>query len=530
MKEQSVSKGFAILSAANIIVKILSFIYIPFLQILLKDEGWGYYSSANAVYVFIYVLANSGLPSAISKLVAEQVAEGNIRDAVRSFKIARSYLLVAGAVLGILLGALATPISYFIWPEAKLALYAIAPALFFTSISSAYRGFFQGFGDMTPTAVSQVLEQIVNTIFTLLFAYLLINKGVIYACAGGTLGTTLSSVVAATYLVIKKKRSKITIYNQLNNQTAERKSYDYLSKKIIEYSIPITLSIGLIYAGNLIDTGNIRSRLLTAGFSSEYASILYGQLIKFNSLLNLPIAIITSLSSAIFPAIAGAVASKNNKLVQNRINYALKICLMVSIPATAGMSILSKPIYDILKFGDSYTLLKYGAVVLILMSVVQIQNSILQSSGKLFQVIPNLFIGIIVKIVSNYFLIAIPRINIYGALIGTALGYLVPIILNQRIIKKSLKIQLKLKRSTFSIIISAIAMSVIVLAVFTGLEVIFGTNSQKYVFNALTLVISVGLGMLTYFVSLIYTGGLTEEDLRIVPARFRKYIMIRKPL
>ena len=526
MKEQSVSKGFAVLSAANIIVKILSFLYIPFLSGILTDPVYGIYMAANTAYVFFYVIANSGLPSAISKLVAEQVAEGNIKDAVRSFKIARSYLLVAGIILAVLFALLSGPISVIIkFPQAKLALIALAPALLLTSVSSAYRGFFQGFGDMMPTAVSQVVEQVVNTIFTLLFAYLLIDKGFDYACAGATLGTTLSVLVSTTYLIITKSRSNIYTSSSINSTV--RKSYNYLSRKIVKYSVPITLSVGLTYAGNLIDTGNIMSRLIAAGIKESVASGMYAQYTKYISLMNLPIAIITSLSAAIFPAVAGAIAAQNHKLLQNRINYALKICLIVSVPSAVGLSLLSKPIYILLHF-QAYELMKYGAYVLIFMSIVQIQNSILQSSGKLFQVIPNLFIGIVVKIVANYILIAIPQINIYGAAIGSALGYMVPIILNHMIIKHSLNIKLKLNRSIFSIVLSAIAMTATVLAVYLGLVALLGTNSTKYIFTLLIVIPTIGLGMLAYFISLIYTGGLSEEDLRFVPARFRKYLLIKK--
>jgi len=530
MREQSVSKGFAILSAANMLVKILSFIYIPFLLGILGDVGYGVYSLANTVYVFVYVLANSGLPVAISKLVSELVAEGNIKDAVRSFKIARSYLIAAGLVLGIILAISAGVISTYIikTPEAKLAILAIAPALFFTSVASAYRGFFQGFGYMTPTAVSQVIEQVINTIATLAFAYLLLSKGLVYAIAGGTLGTTLSTLVSTIYLMIIKARTKIYTNKPADRNVTVKHSYDFLARRIIQYSIPITLSVGLIYAGNLVDAWNIKSRLLVAGFTSDIATGLYGQMTRYISLMNVPIAIITSLSAAVFPAIAAAVATSDHRLIQNRISYAYKVCLMVSIPAAVGLSILSEPIYLFLKFGNGYELMKYGAVILILMSVVQIQNSILQSSGKLFQVIPNLFIGIVIKIISNYVLIAIPQINIYGALIGSGLGYIVPLILNQRLIQKSLKIKIKIRKNIFSTIISTVAMAVCVGIIYFGIQAFLGADSLNYIVIALLLIVSIAAGLLVYIVVLAYTGGLSEEDLRIVPASFRKYIPIRK--
>lgn len=533
--EQSVSKGFAILSAANMLVKILSFIYIPFLLGILGGEGYGIYAATYSVYVFIYVLANSGFPVAISKLVAELKAEGNIKAAIRSFKIARSYLILAGLILGIILALTAGPVSFIInYPKAKLAIIALAPALLFTSLLSAYRGFYQGLGNMTPTAVSQVIEQIINTATTLLFAYLLINKGIEYACAGGTFGTSIAALISAVYLIAVRRKytpdkAEISdLENEVDFRPNKKRTYKYLSKKIVDYSIPVTLSIGLINAGNLVDTWNIKSRLIAAGFTSVYASDLYGQFARYISLMNVPIAIITSLASAIFPAIAGAIASQNHKLVQNRINYALRVCLMISMPAAVGLSVLSEPIYRFIMFGEGYKIMMYGAFVLIFMSVVQIQNSILQSSGKLFQVVPNLFIGILIKIVSNYVLIAIPEINIYGALIGSFLGYIVPIILNQRIIRKSLNVKTHLTKSVFTTMLSALAMALISVLVFKLLQIIFGKNADQYILHSISLLFSIGAGSVTYFLVLALTGGLSEEDLRILPGRLRKFIKIKK--
>ena len=162
MKKQSTSKGFAILSAAGMFVKILSLLYIGSLQRIITKEGYGYYLVAYQIYVFIYVLTNAGIPVAISKIISEFTAVKNYKDAVRSFKIARLLLLCLGIVMTLVLIALAHIITGRRLENSYWAILALSPAILLTSIASAYRGYFQGRANMTPTAISQVIEQVID--------------------------------------------------------------------------------------------------------------------------------------------------------------------------------------------------------------------------------------------------------------------------------------------------------------------------------------------------------------------------------
>ena len=177
MKKQSTTKGFAILSAAGMFVKVLSLLYIGYLQRIITKGGYGYYSAAYQIYVFIYVLTNAGIPVAISKMISEFTAVKNYKDAVKSFKIARLLLLCLGMVMTLLLLLFAKPLTKLMdYEKSYLAVLALAPAILLTSIASAYRGYFQGRGNMTPTAISQVIEQVINIVFTLILAAFFMKK------------------------------------------------------------------------------------------------------------------------------------------------------------------------------------------------------------------------------------------------------------------------------------------------------------------------------------------------------------------
>ncbi|HBC96620.1 MAG TPA: sporulation protein SpoVB, partial [Clostridium sp.] len=155
MKEQSTARGFAILSAGGMLVKVLSIVYIPLLMRIIGDEGYGLYGASYQIYTFVFVLTNSGIPVAISKLISELDAVGDYKDAVKGFRIARAMLMVIGMVMSVLLMVFASPLARAMgYKKIYLSLLSLAPAILFTSVASTYRGYFQGRGNMTPTAVS----------------------------------------------------------------------------------------------------------------------------------------------------------------------------------------------------------------------------------------------------------------------------------------------------------------------------------------------------------------------------------------
>lgn len=526
MKEQSTTKGFVILSMASIVVKILSLLYIPFLRVIIGDEGVGIQGAAMQMYLFVYVITNAGVPVAISKLISELTAVKNYKDAVKSFKIARLLLLLLGTIMSIIMMLFAYPLSKFMgFNKSYLAVLALSPAILFTSISSAYRGYFQGRGNMTYTAISQVLEQIFNTIFALTFAYLFIKYGVEAGCAGATIGTSVGAFIAATYLTYSyEKNKKFKVPKGYAGIEIERYTSKQLLKKIISYGLPITLCVGMTYAGNLVDVMNTKSRLLAAGISDINANILYGYLTKYQQLLNVPISIISSLQVAILPAIAAAAAVNNKKLVREKINYAFKLCFMIAIPSAVGLAVLSEPIFKTLKFGGGAYLMAYGSIVLVLMAIMQIQTTILQSLGKLYTATVFSVLGIIFKITANYFLISIPKINILGAVFGSIIGFIIPVVINHYMIKKTLHIKFSLVKHGVKPLIASTLMGLIVFVVFTGMNFIIGFIKTGYFSNAIATILAVIFGAFSYFYGLIITGGIREKDLDVLPQKLVEII------
>jgi stage V sporulation protein B len=456
------------------------------------------------------------------------VALQNYRDAVKSFKIARFMMLLVGIILSVFMIVLAKPLANItLFPKAYLAITALAPAVLFTSIASAYRGYFQGRGNMNPTAVSQILEQIVNIIFSLLFAALLAQKGVEAACAGGTIGTTLGALVSAMYLSrYYRKHKTFKVPKGYSELHVSRYTNEQLVRRLLSYAVPLTVSWGLQNAGNVVDTINTKGRLLKAGFTEAQGSVKYNYLAKYQVLINVPITIVSALCAAVLPVISGAAALDNRDEIKKGINYAFKTSFLIAIPSAVGLAVLSQPIFNTIyaKYSAGATLMRYGSIVLVLMSVVQIQATILQSIGKLYISTVYIVIGIAVKIAINYVLIAKPSINILGAVYGSMAGFLIPLLLNNFIIKRSLKIKYNLIVLAVKPIIASAFMGVVVYLVQFDIQYLLNFVTKGYLSEMVSTVLAIAAGGLTYLYALILVGGITKKDIEAIPARIRRYI------
>jgi stage V sporulation protein B len=528
MKTQSTTKGFAILSAAGMVVKLISLLYVPLLLSIIGEEGYGVYYVAYSVFAFIYVITNTGLTSSISKIVAELVALKNYRDAVKAFKMAKIMLLVIGILMSVFMVLLSRPLADAMnKPKAYMAIAALSPAVMFTSLASAYRGYFQGRGNMTATAVSQILEQVMNIVFSLLFAALWIKYGVEAACAGGTVGTTIGALVSAIYLMnYYKKNKKFTVPKGALSEEVTRYSNEQLARKLINYAIPLTVNWGLQNAGNVIDNKITTGRLLASGFSDAEASIKLSYLAKYQVLINVPITVISALCAAVLPVISGAAALNNKEEIKRGIDYSYKTCFLIAMPSAFGLAVIASPIFKTLfpRYSSGAVLMQYGAVVLVLMAVVQIQATILQSIGKLYLSTLYIVIGIAAKIGLNYILISKPSINILGAVYGSMAGFLIPIFLNNYVIKRTLQIRYNLIMLSAKPFIAAAFMGLIVYLVQYDIEYVLGLLGSNYFTNLISTVIAIAAGGFTYLYALILIGGLTKKDLQVIPARLRRFI------
>ena len=187
MNGKTFIKGAAILGIAGLLVQILGAVFRIPLANIIGEEGMGYFQTAYPIYIFLLVFSTNGAPAAISKMTSERIAQRNYSEAHRIFKISFILMIIIGIVtsLAVFLGAEAI-VNYFGDPGAYYAMIAIAPALLFVPIMAVFRGYFQGYQVMGPTAGSQLTEQVVRVAVGLTLAVVLVPSGIEYAAAGAS--------------------------------------------------------------------------------------------------------------------------------------------------------------------------------------------------------------------------------------------------------------------------------------------------------------------------------------------------------
>lgn len=526
MEERSANKGFLILSIAGIASKIISVFYIPFLQRILGLSGYGIYQNCYEVFLFAYAITNLGTQPAIAKVVAELTALGRHEDAIRTLKVSRTLLALVGGIISIILIMFAFPIGNLIEnPEASYGIMLLAPSIFVTSILSSYRGYFQGKNSMNAIAVSQVIEQIINILVSLTCAFLLVKISIAYGSAGGTIGTSVGALVACLYMVYvydKKKFEEEAFESQDNKKRVRNK---VIIRKLIRYGLPITLTAGLQNFGSLVDMVNVNSRLAYAGFTLSKSQELYGVLGRYKTLLSVPLIIVTALGTTVLPAIAASMALKNRKDVRKKTSFAFRVTFIVTIPAAIGLSCLASEVFELL-YGTSqgYELMMIGSIVLVIQAIVQIQTTILQSMNKLYFVLFTFSIGILAKIIANYILVGIPSINILGVVAGNFLWFLIPMILNQIALNKTLKVKVPFIKNMIKPLISSLAMAGIIFILKNPANIILSITNGGKVLSGIITIIMTSIGAFVYLYIMILIGGVNKEDLDSISGRIYKIL------
>ena len=202
MEKKSLGRSFLILSFAGIFIKILSALYVPLLNAIIGKEAYAVYGASYSILVFVLAVTTMGMQPAITKVVAELRALGNTIDALRAMKLARKYMAIIGGIFTILLIVLADNIAKFAnWEKAIISIRFLAPTILLSCILAAYRGYLQGIEDMESIGISQILEQMVNVVLSLVFAALLIKNSTELGVAGGTVGTSLGALAAIVYII-----------------------------------------------------------------------------------------------------------------------------------------------------------------------------------------------------------------------------------------------------------------------------------------------------------------------------------------
>lgn len=524
-KNSSFIKGAAILGIAGGIVKILGAIYRLPLANLIGPEGMGYYQTAYPLYTLLLTLSTAGFPIAIAKLVSEKRAIGDYIAAHRIFKVALVGLFIGGVLTSsfvyfasdIIVARLGNPNAYY-------ALIALVPALFFVPIMASFRGFFQGHQMMTPTALSQVIEQFFRVVSGLFLTYYLLNKGTAIAAGGASFGGSLGAVFGTiTMVIIYFYRRRPMLDEMKTSIHNEEYKINTIVKDLLVIAIPITIGSAIMPIMDTIDVAIVLKRLQSIGYTEAEANGLYGNLKGMaQTLINLPQVFSMAIAISLVPAIATANAKKKKKEMEEIISSGVRMTLLIGLPAGIGLFVLADPIIALLYYKNSLdTILSVGSLLrtlslgVIFLTLVQALSSILQGLGKPMIPAINLFVGAGAKIFLSYVLTGMPSINIQGAAISTVVAFFIAVALDLIFVIKYSKIKLSIKDVFMRPLISAIGMGIVALGAYNlSLSVLIDRISSA---AKLSTVIAILMAGVAYVILLVLTGTITSKDLKFIP-------------
>ena len=516
-KKNSFVAGALIIAISNIIVKIIGAVYkIPLDRFILGTEGMGIYSSSYTIYNLLFVISTAGLPVAISKMIAEAEAQHEYKKSEKIFRVSKYLLFCLGISAFFILFFFSKSFAEIISsPDSYITMAVMAPSLFFVSMASSYRGFYQGKQNMLPTAVSEVIEALSKLIFGLSIAYVLkINYDKYYissagAIAGISIGTFLSFLFLAFYSLSQRRKQRMTI-KSFSANTCTESSLSIL-KRLIGTAVPITLGVCVFTLTSLIDTATVMNQLEGLGYSKFDRSSLYGYLNRAITLFNMPPTIINAIAVSIVPSVSAFLAVKNKNAALRNTKAALKITVIFALPCAVGLSVLARPILSLL-YGDpehSFLLNIMGLAVLFV-TVVQITNAIMQSWGNVWGPVFHMLTGGIVKVVLNLYLVSRPEININGAPIGTLMCYITVMCLNLISLIRSTGVKLGFGEFIMKPFVTAV---ITAFTAYLSYDFIASHMSSQTV----SLFLSIGITAVVYFAALLLVRGINEDEILLIP-------------
>jgi len=519
-------KGAMVLTVAGIIVKVLGAVYRIPLYNILGDMGMGLFMAVYPVYAMMLSISTAGVPVAVSKLVAERLAQGNYKGAHQVFKVAAGLMTSTGLVVTgiLLLGARYYTESILNAPGAFYPLVAIAPSIIFFAIKSSFRGYFQGQQSMVPTAISQVVEQLVRVATIFALAILLVKNSIELGAAGAAFGSVTGAAFALALLVAIYYWNRPKLLHLESGGKNSLTSTRRVMKEILALALPISIGSIVVPLVNMVDSTLILPRLQAGGFTRDQALAMLGNLSgAAMPLVNVPTIFTLALATSLVPAIANAYANNNKNLIRRLSSQSIRIGQMIGLPAAFGLFLLAEPIsimlYENVTVARSLSVVAFASIFI---SLNQTTAPVLQGLGKTYLPVTHMFSGLIIKVLINYFLTVIPAVNILGPALGTIVAFAVAGFLNLRAIIKYAGGGISIKDSFIKPIFNTVLMGIVVYFSYPVLHnVAFGLMGSRVVSERIIIgaavIGAIGLGSAVYGISTLLTGTITRAELELVP-------------
>ncbi len=533
-KESNFLVQGSILAIASIISRMIGLIYRIPLTAIIGDVGNDYYGAAMEVYSILLLISSYSLPLAVSKLVSTRVAQGQRKNAYRIFRGALIFALISGTIAGLIVyfgaGAITTLLKT---PQSLFALQVLAPTLLVVAVLGVIRGFFQGLGTMMPSAVSQLIEQVVNAIVSIWAAYMLYgygsrigavlgnsnHYGESYGAAGGTIGTSVGALFALGFVFLVFMIYRPIFKRQMRRDVTRRQEgYGEIFRILSLTIVPVLLSTTIYNISSIIDQGIFKNIAAFQKYEEVTYSTMWGVFNgKYKTLVNVPIALASALAASSVPSISTAFASNNIKEVRRKVNSAIRFVMVIAFPCAVGMAVLAGPIINLLYPSSSAEanklaarLLQTGAISIIFYSLSTLSNAILQGINRMKKPVYNAVFALVAHILFLLILMLAFRLNIYAVVLANAFFSLIMCILNGLAIKKYINYHQEVRKTFLIPLLASVIMGGAVFGLYQLLMIMIKSN-------AVATVVSIVGGAAVYGVFLLLFKGLGEEDLKAFP-------------
>ena len=536
--ESNVLVQGSILAVASLLSRIIGLLYNIPLTNIIGDKGNNYYATAYDLYSMLLLISSYSLPLAVSKLVSVRVSRGQRRNAYKVFKGALMLAVVSGGAASLILylGAGYFTTKVFLTPLSIFALKVIAPTIFVVAVLGVIRGFFQGLGTMMPSAVSQIVEQVFNAIVSVAAAFLLYGYGerigavlgnaqeysAAYGAAGGALGTNIGAVFSLLFVGFLFFAYKGIFKRQMRrDKNRQKESYGDIFRVLLITIIPVLLSTTVYHISSILDTGIFKHVSALQGYDANDVGIWWGIFVrKYKTIINIPISIASAMAASCVPSLTAAYAVKDKAAVKDQINTSVRFIMVIAFPCAVGVGVLASPIMQLL-FHDSSAIsagiLRSGAIAIVFYSLSTLSNGLLQGINRMSEPVKNALIALVLHIVCLLVMMFGLHMDIYAVVYANAIFALLMCVLNAISIRKFSGYRQEIVKTFLAPLCASVVMGVIVYLLYTALDLLLAKALSGTVCNAIATVMSILLGAVCYFISLLLMKGLNQKELSRFP-------------
>ena len=506
-------KGTLILTVSSIVVKVIGSLNWIILSRVLGGEGIGLYQMGFPIYLMAITLSSAGIPVAISIITAEKLAQKDFLGAKRVFNVSLRLLFVTGLVFA---SALFFGAHWLIdnhWIRDSRAYYsiiALAPAVFFVTFLASFRGYLQGWQIMTPTAASEIVEQLLRVVTMIVFANMFMPHGLAYAAGGASMGAGVGAFCALLVLMwfYGRLKQKLKADLQQQNPLATRESARAIISRLLRLALPVSMSSLMLPVVANLDLLIVPQRLEAAGFHISQATEFFGYLTGMAvPLINLATIFTAAMTISLVPAISESRALNDVFGIRAKTRTAFRVALIITCPCFVGMYFLAEKIaaliYNAPGAADAIQTMSVG---ILLLGLHQISTGILQGLGRTSIPVINMILAAAVKVFLSWTLTAIPTLGIKGAAMATVVDFGLAAVLNMIFIYKYTGFALSFS-GVFKPAVSAAAMG----------AAVYGVITLAVSWGAWAILAAIAVAVPVYGGVLLAVGGMGKDDLESLP-------------